>query len=370
MRISVKAASASLTTIANGDWLWINRALSVNLSSYDTIQELVDYLDAQPLYEALVASGAPDTDLSTELDAITASNFLAVKTTLTGTATSLVLAVSSITDFNVGDYITVSTVDNVWEEMRRITAIGIATLTIDSALSSITTYVSGSKVRECLTLSSDLDAVIDWINAGNTGYVTAAYPATTWALSTTYIVGDVVLPSTANGYMYVCLNAGTSGATEPAAWATSVGNTTADGTMTWICRSADRSSLQNIPDTFLLGGSEGTATQTHWDTALDLLKTEDTQLISCVTYDPAVWAALSSHCSYMSTVGKKERLGFCGGFATADGYTSGLGKWSSTTLINNSIDQMEKYALQLNTDRMIYVGPGFKAYDENGLLTT
>jgi hypothetical protein len=119
-----------------------------------------------------------------------------------------------------------------------------------------------------------------------------------------------------------------------------------------------------------LGGSEGTTAQTHWDAALETLQAEDTQLISCVTYDSAVWAALSSHCSYMSTVGKKERIGFCGGFTTADGYTGGLGKWTSSTLIANSITQMETYANQLNTDRMVYVGPGFKAYDENGILYT
>jgi len=31
---------------------------------------------------------------------------------------------------------------------------------------------------------------------------------------------------------------------------------------------------------------------------------------------------------------------------------------------------MIAYAMQLNTDRMCYVGPGFTGYDENGILTT
>jgi hypothetical protein len=72
----------------------------------------------------------------------------------------------------------------------------------------------------------------------------------------------------------------------------------------------------------------------------------------------------------MSTVGKKERRGFCGGFSVDDGYISGLGKWTTSSLITASIDRMLTYAEELNSDRMYYVGPGFIAYDENGVKTT
>ena len=364
--------SAALTVTAVQTAIRVGRGLSVNLSSYSTIQELVDYLDAQPHYEAYAATSEPDTDLSTQLDACTATDFLAAtlgSTTLTAPYSSgRILTVGATTNFGINDYITISRIDGTSEEMRRITAIGTLALTIDSALS--TTYIAGSKVREAVTLKSDVQAIIDWINDGNTGYVTAAYPATTWVASTAYIVGDVVLPSTASDKFYVCSVAGTSGTTEPT-WSGAAGTVQPlDGTMYWVCRTASRGAIQNIADTYLLGGSEGTTTQTHWDTALETLQAEDTQLISCVSYDASVWAALSSHCSYMSTVGKKERIGFCGGFTTADGYTDGLGKWTSSALIANSITQMETYANQLNTDRMVYVGPGFKSYDENGLLYT
>ncbi len=364
--------SAALTVTAAQSVITVGRGLSVNLSSYSTIQELVDYLDAQPHYESYVATAEPATDLSTELDACTATDFLAGtlgQTTISAPySTGRILTVVATTNFGINDYITISRIDGTSEEMRRITAIGTLALTMDSALS--TTYIAGSKVREAVILKSDVQAVIDWINDGNTGYVTAAYPATTWAPSTAYIVGDVVLPSTANDRFYVCSVAGTTGTTE-VSWTTTVGAVQpVDGTAYWVCRTASRGALQNIPDTYLLGGSEGTTAQTHWDAALETLQAEDTQLISCITYDSAVWAALSSHCSYMSTIGKKERIGFCGGFATADGYTLGLGKWTSSTLIANSITQMETYAGQLNTDRIVYVGPGFKAYDENGILYT
>jgi hypothetical protein len=221
------------------------------------------------------------------------------------------LTVSSNVGFAIGECIIISRLDGSFEEMRRVTALPTGKITIDSALS--TTY-SGTSihdiVREAKVLNSDLQAVIDWINAGNTSFVEAAYHAS----------------------------------------------------------AVNRAALAVMPDTYLSGGVEGTTVQADWDAALDLLKTEDVPLISCVSYDPAVWASLSAHCSYMSTVGKKERIGFCGGFATADGYTNGLGKWASATQIGDSREKMLAYAQDLNSDRMLYVGPGFKAYDENGTL--
>ena len=127
-------------------------------------------------------------------------------------------------------------------------------------------------MREAVVLKSDVQAIIDWINDGNTGYVTASYPATTWASLTAYIVGDVVLPSTANNRLYVCSTAGTSGVAE-VTWTTTVGNVQPiDGSAYWVCRLASRGSIQNIPDTFLAGGSEGTTAQTNWDTALETLQ--------------------------------------------------------------------------------------------------
>lgn len=57
--------------------------------------------------------------------------------------------------------------------------------------------------------------------------------ATAAAISTAYEVGDVVRPSAANGYVYRCVVAGTSSGTPPT-WPTVVGQTVADGTVTWL----------------------------------------------------------------------------------------------------------------------------------------
>ena len=58
--------------------------------------------------------------------------------------------------------------------------------------------------------------------------------ATQWAATTAEAVGALVRPATANGYLYVCTTAGTTGSTAPT-WPTAVNATVTDGTVTWAC---------------------------------------------------------------------------------------------------------------------------------------
>jgi len=58
----------------------------------------------------------------------------------------------------------------------------------------------------------------------------------TWAASKAYSLGDFVVPSTVNGYIYECTTAGTSGTAEPT-WPTTAGTTVTDNTAVWTCRS-------------------------------------------------------------------------------------------------------------------------------------
>jgi len=61
-----------------------------------------------------------------------------------------------------------------------------------------------------------------------------------WQASTAYSVrqdheaesGDIIRPSSDNGYFFECITAGTSGGSEPS-WNTTVGGTTVDGTVEW-----------------------------------------------------------------------------------------------------------------------------------------
>jgi hypothetical protein len=54
------------------------------------------------------------------------------------------------------------------------------------------------------------------------------------AVSTAYLVGDIVRPSTGNTYVYMASVAGTSAGSAPT-WPTVIGATVTDGTVTWTC---------------------------------------------------------------------------------------------------------------------------------------
>ena len=59
-----------------------------------------------------------------------------------------------------------------------------------------------------------------------------AYSA--WASTTAYVVGNIVRATTlqSSGLVFQCTTAGTSGSTQPV-WATDIGSTVTDGTVTW-----------------------------------------------------------------------------------------------------------------------------------------
>lgn len=57
-------------------------------------------------------------------------------------------------------------------------------------------------------------------------------PPPNWAATTAYTVGQTISPPAANGHIYQCTVAGTSGATAPSTWPTD-GSTFTDGSVTW-----------------------------------------------------------------------------------------------------------------------------------------
>lgn len=65
------------------------------------------------------------------------------------------------------------------------------------------------------------------VTAANAWSVTAA-------VTTAYVVDQLVKPAGGNGFVYRCVVAGVSGGAAPA-WPTVKGQTVADGTVTWVC---------------------------------------------------------------------------------------------------------------------------------------
>jgi hypothetical protein len=68
---------------------------------------------------------------------------------------------------------------------------------------------------------------------------------------------------------------------------------------------------------FLTGGSEGSASFSDWQDALNLLKQTRVNSVVVLTPDPAIHAALDAHCAYMGGIGRSERDGFVGLMNTA-----------------------------------------------------
>jgi hypothetical protein len=77
-----------------------------------------------------------------------------------------------------------------------------------------------------------------------------------WQASHAYSTGDLVVPTTGNGWHYECTAAGTSGGAEPS-WPTADGETVADGGVTWTCR--EPSTLPCHYHELVIAGAEGHA---------------------------------------------------------------------------------------------------------------
>lgn len=103
----------------------------------------------------------------------------------------------------------------------------------DGSLLDTTGYTARFKVR------ATQEATIDEL-AGDTTYgrVEVGFDPPKRANSTAYGLGQQVVPTTLNGFVYECTVAGTSNSSAPT-YPTTIGNTVTDGTVTWRCESTD-----------------------------------------------------------------------------------------------------------------------------------
>lgn len=90
-------------------------------------------------------------------------------------------------------------------------------------------------------------------------------------------------------------------------------NSAGEGFVTATRHAGAGAAPANIPFTYLAGASDGTTTNTNWQNAFDVLQTVDAQWIVPLSADPAIHAMADTHVAYMSTVARKERRALVGG---------------------------------------------------------
>lgn len=114
---------------------------------------------------------------------------------------------------------------------------------------------------------------------------------------------------------------------------------------------------ENLAETYMTSGSNGSYTATQWTASLTAMESENIQFISTPDSDSSVHAAIKTHCEMMSAVtGKKERQ-FLVGAPTVTG------------TVATDISSATAAAIALNSKYGMYVFNGGTAYNSAGVLT-
>lgn len=197
---------------------------------------------------------------------------------------------------------TVATIDlNVYDTIQklvdRINAVADFTAEVLdgngdlASLNALDTFTDSDVKTAEFTVTANLQAVVDWFNSAAEGYITATRQA-----------GAGAVPD-------------------------------------------------NIPFTYLAGGSNGTITNTEWSNAFDALQNVDAQHVCPLSSDAAIHAMADAHVGFMSLVAKRERRAYVGG------------------AIGQTIAQVKDAAKALNSDRTAQCYPGYYHFDSTGKLT-
>jgi lysophospholipase L1-like esterase len=117
---------------------------------------------------------------------------------------------------------------NGWTCGRRNTGTGVASKVARSG-----SWRSDPYARMVASFAADNDGA-GFMFGGNDVLAKGRYDQN-WAASTAYTYGDRKKPTAANGYHYLCVTPGTTGASQPT-WPTTEGATVTDGTVTWLCQ--------------------------------------------------------------------------------------------------------------------------------------
>jgi hypothetical protein len=89
------------------------------------------------------------------------------------------------------------------------------------------------------TVRSDPDGGQAFFASVGNGLITVGFDPPKWQASHAYGLGEQIVPTTLNGYVYEVTTAGTSAGSEPGSWSTTIGGTTTSGTATFTVVSTD-----------------------------------------------------------------------------------------------------------------------------------
>lgn len=213
---------------------------------------------------------------------------------MTINGTTLTLEAPNSTQVSAIDLATYPTVTQLVDRINVVAGFSAAVLDGNDAAATLNAldYVAAQDVKTTTyTAMANLQAIVDWFNGVGEGYVNATRQAS---------VG--VVPD-------------------------------------------------NIPWTYLAGGSDGTTTSTEWSNAFSTLQGQDVQWVVPLTSDASIAAQADAHVQYMSAVARKERRCMVGGAA------------------GQTVSDVISCAKALNSDRTSQCYPGFWDYNDDGVMT-
>ena len=100
-------------------------------------------------------------------------------------------------------------------------------LNVNTTCNPVTNNVYGIRVTTYISRGTIVNNYALYLNTSSLSTPSA------WQANHSYAAGALCIPSTPNGYWYVCSVAGTSGASEPSPWNTTPSGTTSDNAVTW-----------------------------------------------------------------------------------------------------------------------------------------
>lgn len=109
--------------------------------------------------------------------------------------------------------------------------------------------------------SPDANGTVQLTATDTGGDIVLGYTPAPVERNTAYGVGQQVVPIALNGYVYECTVAGTTHATNEPTWPTTIGQTVADGTVTWRCEALDTDVVANV---YVVIPAATTAALTAW----------------------------------------------------------------------------------------------------------